>query len=396
MKTFFKLLAREFRQFSRNSVAVAVFLGGPVLFGLLVGYTYTNATVTDLPIAVVDLNGSALSGKVIDALADNPTVKLVTVFSDEATARRSFETGQFEAVITIPGNFDGDIQQRRTPEVEVDLNMANILTANFVSRAVQTTLSTLNAGIEIEGLMKRGVPGIEARNQFQAFSINNTRYFNSSGNYGYYMLPGVTGAIIQQVFLLVLALAFSKEFEENTFDQLTNQTRWSGVVLLTKTLPYWIMGAGVWAFVLGVLFPLFRLPDFGSLPALLTLVAAFTLALTGLGILISILVPNQLRATEILMIVATPAFIISGYSWPTSQMPVLLQIIAQAIPLTHYLSALRSVLFLKAPLSVIQPQIQTLFLYGIGTLLLAWLALWWKMRQSNAPETVPGAVQHMH
>ncbi|WP_080237036.1 ABC transporter permease [Spirosoma rigui] len=387
MKTFFNLLVREFRQFSRNSVAVAVFLGGPVLFGLLVGYTYTNATVTNLPIAVVDLNGSALSGKVIDALGDNPTVKLMTVFADETSARRAFEKGEFEAVVTIPENFEGDVQQRRTPEVEVDLNMANILTANFVSRAVQTTLSTLNAGIEMEGLMKRGVPALDARNQFQAFSINNTRFFNTSGNYGYYMLPGVTGAIVQQVFLLVLALAFSKEFEEKTFDQLTSQTRWSGVVLLAKTLPYWIMGAGVWTFVLGVLFPLFRLPDFGSLPALITLVAAFTLALTGLGILVSILVPNQLRATEILMIVATPAFIISGYSWPTSQMPVLLQNVAQAIPLTHYLAALRKVFFLKAPLSVILPEVQTLFIYGGVALLLAWVALWWKMRRTSTVET---------
>ena len=387
MKTFFNLLVREFRQFSRNGVAVAVFLGGPVLFGLLVGYTYTNATVTNLPIAVVDLNGSALSGKVIDALGDNPTVKLMTVFADETSARRAFEKGEFEAVVTIPENFEGDVQQRRTPEVEVDLNMANILTANFVSRAVQTTLSTLNAGIEMEGLMKRGVPALDARNQFQAFSINNTRFFNTSGNYGYYMLPGVTGAIVQQVFLLVLALAFSKEFEEKTFDQLTSQTRWSGVVLLAKTLPYWIMGAGVWTFVLGVLFPLFRLPDFGSLPALITLVAAFTLALTGLGILVSILVPNQLRATEILMIVATPAFIISGYSWPTSQMPVLLQNVAQAIPLTHYLAALRKVFFLKAPLSVILPEVQTLFIYGGVALLLAWVALWWKMRRTSTVET---------
>ncbi|WP_019986708.1 ABC transporter permease [Rudanella lutea] len=383
MKAFFNLFLREFRQFSRNGVAMAVFLGGPVVFGLLVGYTYTNATVRNLPVAIVDLNGSALSDKVVDALGDTPTLQIKTVFRDEVAARKAFATGTYEAVVTIPAGFEGDVQQRRTPEIQVDLNMANILTANFVSRAVQTTLSTLNAGIEIEGLMKRGVPALEARNLFQAFSINNTRYFNPSGNYGYYMLPGVTGAIVQQVFLLVLALAFSKEFEENTFEEVTEQTRWSGVVLLAKTLPYWLMGAGVWAFVLGILFPLFRLPGFGSTSALLVLVAAFTLALTGLGILVSILIPNQLRATEILMILATPAFIISGYSWPASQMPVFLQQVAQAIPLTHYLSALRSVYFLGAPLSSIHPQVLILTLYGIGTLLLAWAALWWKMRKQE-------------
>ncbi|CCH03103.1 Inner membrane transport permease ybhS [Fibrella aestuarina BUZ 2] len=383
MKTFVKLLLREFRQFSRNSVAMAVFLGGPVVFGLLVGYTYTNATVTNLPIAVVDLNGTPLSGKVIDALADNPTVGIRKVFTDETAARRAFATGDYEAIVTIPQDFEGAIQQRRTPEIEVDLNMANILTANFVSRAVQTTLGTVNAGIEVEGLLKRGVPAVEARNQFQAFSINNTRYFNAAGNYGYYMLPGVTGGIVQQVFLLVLALAFSKEFDEHTFDQLTEQTNRSGVVLLTKTLPYWLMGAGVWAFVLGFLFPLFRLPAIGSLPALLTLVAAFTLALTGLGVLVSLLVPNQLRATEILMILATPAFIISGYSWPASQMPAFVQHLAQAIPLTHYLSAFRKLYFLNAPLSTITPELRTLFGYGIGTLALAWGALAWKMRPAK-------------
>lgn len=144
MKTFVKLLLREFRQFSRNSVAMAVFLGGPVVFGLLVGYTYTNATVTNLPIAVVDLNGTPLSGKVIDALADNPTVGIRKVFTDETAARRAFATGDYEAIVTIPQDFEGAIQQRRTPEIEVDLNMANILTANFVSRAVQTTLGTVN------------------------------------------------------------------------------------------------------------------------------------------------------------------------------------------------------------------------------------------------------------
>ncbi|NID12527.1 ABC transporter permease [Fibrivirga algicola] len=383
MKTFVQLIAREFRQFSRNSVAVAVFIGGPLFFGLLLGFTYNRPTITNLPIAVLDLNESSLSSKLITALDDNPTIHIKHVFTDEVSARKAFQTGQYEAVVTIPEQFEGNIQQRRTPEIQVDLNMANILTANFVSRAVQTTLSTMNAGIEVEGLMKRGVPAIEARSQFQAFSINNTRYFNPSGNYGYYMMPGLMGAVLQQVFLLALALAFSKEFEEHTFDQVQAKTRWSGVALITKILPYWIMGVGIWAFVLGVLFPLLKIPPIVQLPETLLLIAAFTLAITGLGILVSILVPNQLRATELLMVMATPSFVISGYTWPAAQMPGFLQGLAQAIPLTHFLSGFRKVFFLNAPLSAILPELQTLTLYGLVTLTLAWFALWRFMRKST-------------
>ncbi|MBO0935743.1 ABC transporter permease [Fibrella sp. HMF5335] len=389
MKTFFQLLGREFRQFSRNSVAVAVFIGGPLFFGLLLGFTYNRPTVTNLPIAVLDLNQSSLSGKVIDALDDNPTIHIRQLFTDEVDARKAFQTGQYEAIVTLPEHFEGDVQQRRTPEIQVDLNMANILTANFVSRAVQTTLSTINAGVEIEGLMKRGVPAADARSQFQAFSINNTRYFNPSGNYGYYMMPGLMGAVLQQVFLLALALAFSKDFEEHTFGQVLAKTRWSGVVLLTKILPYWLMGVGIWAFVLGFLFPLLKIPPIGELSAAVGLIAAFTLAITGLGILVSVLIPNQLRATEILMVLATPSFVISGYTWPASQMPGFLQGLAQVIPLTHFLSAFRKVFFLNAPFSAIWPEIQLLTIYGLGTLLIAWLALWLIMRkQSRVAATV--------
>lgn len=41
------------------------------------------------------------------------------------------------------------------------------------------------------------------------------------------------------------------------------------------------------------------------------------------------------------MVVATPSFIISGFTWPLSQMPVWIQFIANGIPLTHFLKIFR-------------------------------------------------------
>ena len=57
--------------------------------------------------------------------------------------------------ITLPTHFEADIFQKRHPEIRVDLNMANIVNANTASKAIQSVLMTLNAGIEIEGLKKR-------------------------------------------------------------------------------------------------------------------------------------------------------------------------------------------------------------------------------------------------
>jgi ABC-2 type transport system permease protein len=44
----------------------------------------------------------------------------------------------------------------------------------------------------------------------------------------------------------------------------------------------------------------------------------FVISVSFIGVLVSILVPNQLKATEILMVIATPSFILSGFTWPLS------------------------------------------------------------------------------
>jgi ABC-2 type transport system permease protein len=54
----------------------------------------------------------------------------------------------------------------------------------------------------------------------------------------------------------------------------------------------------------------------------------FVISVSFIGVLVSILVPNQLKATEILMVIATPSFILSGFTWPLSQMPVWVQAIS--------------------------------------------------------------------
>jgi ABC-2 type transport system permease protein len=65
---------------------------------------------------------------------------------------------------------------------------------------------------------------------------------------------------------------------------------------------------------------------------LLTFVAGvFVISVSFIGVLVSILVPNQLKATEILMVIATPSFILSGFTWPLSQMPVWVQAISNVI-----------------------------------------------------------------
>lgn len=63
--------------------------------------------------------------------------------------------GNMTAIVTIPDRFEANIQQKRYPEVSVDINGANMLTGNYAATGIQTSLTVINAGIEIETLKKK-------------------------------------------------------------------------------------------------------------------------------------------------------------------------------------------------------------------------------------------------
>jgi ABC-2 type transport system permease protein len=93
-----------------------------------------------------------------------------------------------------------------------------------------------------------------------------------------------------------------------------------------KIIPYLIMSFGLW--IMYWLFTLwFRIPFYDNLLPYVCGRSIRNFCFLH-RVLVSILVPNQLKATEILMVIATPSFILSGFTWPLSQMPVWVQAIS--------------------------------------------------------------------
>ena len=128
--------------------------------------------------------------------------------------------------------------KKRNPEVVVDVNTANILTANYAAKALQVIFGTLNAGIEITALNKQGVPLENAKMLYNPIKITYQKFYNSSGNYMNFLYPGVLGVIIQQVFMLALALSFSQEFESKTFETvLTKKVKNPFYLIFLKSSP---------------------------------------------------------------------------------------------------------------------------------------------------------------
>lgn len=366
MKEFLKLLKVEFRRIFSNNVLCAIFFGAPILYGILFGYVYQQAKVIDLPVVIIDQDSSPLTDKIVDAFDDNEALLLKDLRYTPGSIAEEMATEQYAAVITLPSGFEADILQKRHPEIRVDLNMANILNANIASKNIQQVLMTMNAGIEIEGLKKQGMHPSQAMESYESFKINFNKLYNSTGNYLSFMLPGLLGAIMQQVIFLAMALVFARDFEDGYFKELVKVKKWSVYHIGLKATPFLILLPLMW-FIVSQFFIFFNIEaDIFNIPMLL-LTTFLTLASMGIGMLFSIMIPNQLKATELLMVISTPAFVLSGFTWPTLAIPDGINALAQSIPVTHYLSGFRKVAYYGGNISDILPELKILILITVVT-----------------------------
>ena len=391
MKEYLKLIKVEFQRIFSNGVLVAIFFGAPIFYGVLLGYVYKGAKVVGLSIVIIDEDHSPTSDKLIDAFSDNEVLAISDVRYTPGNLKAEMPTKEYAAVITLPPNFEADILQSRHPEVRVDLNMANMLNANTASKNIQSVLMTMNAGIEIEGLKKKGMHPSQAAASYESFKINFNKLYNSSGNYVTFMLPGILAAIMQQIIFLALALVFARDFEDGYFGKLIKKSKFSLYHIILKSIPFLLLIPIMWG-VVSLFIPFFKIDaDIYNVP-MLVLVGLLSLASMFIGMLFSIAIPSQLKATELLMVISTPAFILSGFTWPTIAFPDVISQVAQYIPLTQFLSGFRKIAFYGGDLASIKPEISMLILIivvsVVAMILLLQFKIYWFGRKIKLTEKV--------
>lgn len=375
MKQVKYLLKREFTLFFTNRTMLSVFFLAPFFYALLIGFTYQKGKVDQIPVIVVNHDNTPLSLQVVEMLEDNHTIEVLNYLHEPANLKDEVIKTEAAAVVVIPERFEAMMQQKKYPEINVYINTSNVLTANFSSKAIQQVLGTFSAGAEIKALQKRGLNAEIAKTQYEPFKANYITLFNTTSNYLIFMWPAMMAVVLQQVILMAMAVTFAEEFKRDSFmNDFAGKQKYAVLVMAIKCLPVWIFANfNILFFYLCSLY--FKIPAPINVGNFFLLTAIFVVAATNLGVLFSILIPDALKATQILMVIASPAFIISGFTWPSYAMPKFIQYFNAIIPLTPYLEALKIMLVEKGSDYLTRKYFLHLFIMAWVYFILGWIAL---------------------
>ena len=369
MKRYLLLVKREFALFFSNRVMLLLYLGGPILYGVVFGAVYTKGKVTDLPIVVIDQDNSALSARFIDMLEENEALIIRVVRYENAAHSVRRDDAETYGTVIIPRRFQADVMQRKHPEVNAYINNTNLLPAGYVMRAIVAVAVTLKAHLAAAA----GRPA-------EAFHVNTYRLFNPASNYFAFIWPSYLAVILQSVVLVVLALSFASENENHTLPAVYQQSGSVVRLLLAKVTPYWLLGLIILG-IYGGYFLLFKVNLPEHLLQAVAVALLFIASISFQGIIAGALFKEQIHVLQLLMILSMPAYISSGFSWPFMYYGWVAKCYGLLFPMMPFINGFRILLIEHGRFTDIQDFMLLQALQLVGYFLLAWLVLAIKTRK---------------
>jgi len=177
-----------------------------------------------------------------------------------------------------------------------------------------------------------------------AVELEHRVWFNAALVSRDYLVPGLIAVIMTLIGALLTALVVAREWERGTLEALLVSAIRVPEFLLSKLIPYFVLGMGGMLMTVGMAVWVFEVPLRGSFWVLLVASALFMCAALGMGLLISILARSQFVAGQIAIIVTfLPAFILSGFIFDIRSMPAVIQVITHIVPARYFVSLLQTV-----------------------------------------------------
>jgi drug efflux transport system permease protein len=361
LRTIVEMIRKEFYQVRQDPRMIAVSVIAPLVQVLLLGYTATT-DIKNSDIVVCDMDKTSVSRELIRSFSNSGyfVAKYRVEVPDDID--HFIEYGKARMAVVVPPRFGDRILGRETAPLQVildgtDANTASVLlgyTTQIVtqySQSIQMNVSPVRLG--------RIVPEPRV-------------WFNPDLLSANYMVPGVVALVLMIITMTLTSLGIVKEKEIGTLEQLMVTPIKPYQLILGKLIPFVIIGFIDVSIVLSIAHFWFKVPLVGSLPLLYGLSGLFILTTLGLGLFVSTIAKSQQQA----MLIAQffffmPFMFLSGFAFPISNMPVVVQYITYVIPLRYFLEIVRAVFLKGSGVAELWPQALALLVFGVAILTLS-------------------------
>jgi ABC-2 type transport system permease protein len=365
------ILRKEIIQMLREPRMRGLLFIPPLLQLLIFGYAVT-LDVDHARIAWMDMSNTPESRALGAAFEGCGRFDVVEQPGTEEEVQRLLDRGDVHAVVAVLPDFARDLARGRTAQVQVLLDGSNSNTASLVSAYAAGVIAGFANGDSLNRPANRQIRvviGSPGRGAGPGQVLPSARvWFNPDLRSRNYFVPGVAANILLMVTLMLTAQAIIREKELGTMEQLMVTPMRPVELILGKTLPFALVGMINMVLVTGGALLIFHIPFQGNFLLLMFCALLFLMPSLGAGLFLSTISHTQQQANLGSFFITTPAFMLSGFTFPIRNMPAAVQYLTYLNPRRYFMEIVRGIFLKGAGFSVLWPQMLYLAVYGAAIL----------------------------
>lgn len=283
MRTLRYLLEKEFKQIKRDRFLPRIIFLVPLMQLIILPFA-ANFEMRNINLGVIDNDHTVLSTQLTEKILSSGYFRLTNVSFSYDQAIGSIESNEADVLLEIPVNFEKDLGREGQAEVLVAANAVNGTKGGMGSSYLSQIIQDFNQE-----------KGFTSGSAFSG-GIRSTNLFNPHLNYKNYMVPGIMVFLLTIIGGFLSALNIVSEKEKGTIEQINVTPVPKTLFLLSKLIPFWIIGFILLTIGALVAWIIYGLVPIGNMGIIYLFAAVYLIAFTGFGLAISSISSTQQQA----------------------------------------------------------------------------------------------------
>ncbi len=345
---------KEWLQLKRDPRSMVLAFVLPLFLLLFFGYAITW-DVKDIRLAVLDQDGTRASRDLVEAFVASGYFTVRDYLPAERRVDEELVDGRVTGVLTIPPQFNRDLDAGRDPAVQLLLDGSDANTATIAQNYADAIVTRWGLDHVLRG-----------RSLQSPFRLETRTWYNPNLESRDMIVPGLIAVIMSIIAAMLTALTIAREWERGTMEQLAATPVTRLEIVLGKLVPY--VGIGLFDVAMTIVagMTIFATPMRGDPFLLGALTLLFLVGALGLGMFISAAVKSQLLATQFAMVATyLPALLLSGFLFDIASMPRALRAISYLIPARYFITVTRGIFLKGVGAGVLWPQGLFMLAYAV-------------------------------
>jgi len=362
MNRFLAIVEREMRKFFRSPVLMIMSMMLPLVQLIILGNAF-GGKVRGAKVAVVDYDRGPQALKIheaFDSIAVNIATFTTIGYTDENQAREDVRTGKVDAAVIIPAQYSRRVYAQDAPRLGLVVDNSDQFLSSSITGEMQSLVDAINKPVIQPRIVKN-------------IAIEIVELYP----YVEYMKYLLSGSIALAMYISVMIGGGMLYIDDKA------RGVHEGYLVTPITKLELVMGLNIAGAIKAVLAGI-SLTVIGSLMAglgvifhpmallqLFLLILGTSIAFNGMMFLMMVRVDDPLVPRAMFGVLNTLLFFPSGAIYPIAAFPKWLRAIAIVDPFTYAIHGFKAILLKDGGFAAMQTDLIFLFVFGIGTLLIA-------------------------